>query len=294
MPSWRASSAVMAPPVNSSSLALRGPISQVWAWSSTPLMPMNRTGSENSALSAAMIRSHGQQSMSPAAMHLPCTAAMVGFGMLAPRLRVLEVVPGLPVVVALGAGELVLEVDASSRSPDMSWPAEKCLPLDWNTMTLTSLSASAARQARSSSASTLGLWALAASGRSRVMTPTVVVGFVLHVVELHGAYIFPVRNWAMPVAAGNDPVMPGAEVAGVGDDRDAGDRRGGVAAQEDERVGLLQRGGRLDAGLLAVVGAEPEPRLLVVLGERACRSGPGQMALMRMPRLSSGSASRAT
>ncbi len=67
-------------PVNSSSLALRGPSSQVWAWSSTPLMPMNSTGSENSALSAATIRSQGQHSISPAAMHLPCTAAIDGLG----------------------------------------------------------------------------------------------------------------------------------------------------------------------------------------------------------------------
>ena len=66
--------------MNSSSLALRGPNSQVWAWNSTPQMPMLSTGSENSALSAATIRSHGQHSISPAAMHLPCTAAIEGFG----------------------------------------------------------------------------------------------------------------------------------------------------------------------------------------------------------------------
>ena len=66
--------------MKSSSLALRGPNSHVWACSSTPLMPMNSTGSENSALSAATMRSHGQHNISPAAMHLPCTAAIDGFG----------------------------------------------------------------------------------------------------------------------------------------------------------------------------------------------------------------------
>jgi hypothetical protein len=43
-------------------------------------MPIITTGSENSALSAATIRSHGQHSISPAAMHLPCTAAIEGLG----------------------------------------------------------------------------------------------------------------------------------------------------------------------------------------------------------------------
>jgi hypothetical protein len=41
---------------------------------------MRTTGSENLALSAAMIRSHGQQSSNPPAMYSPCTAATEGFG----------------------------------------------------------------------------------------------------------------------------------------------------------------------------------------------------------------------
>ena len=46
------------------------------------------------------------------------------------------------------------------------------------------------------------------------------------------------------------------------------DRRRGIAAQEHERVRLLERGRGLDAHLGAVVGAEPEPHLLVGLRER--------------------------
>src|SRR4051812_29699890 len=66
----------------------------------------------------------------------------------------------------------------------------------------------------------------------------------------------------------------GTEVTGVGDDRDAGDPGGRIAAQEREWVGLLERGRRFDAGLLAVVRAEPEPHLLVGLGQRRVgRSG---------------------
>lgn len=80
IPVRSASSAVSARPVNRISFALRAPNSQVWPWYSTPLIPIRTTGSENSAFSAATIRSHGQHSISPAAMHLPCTAAIDGFG----------------------------------------------------------------------------------------------------------------------------------------------------------------------------------------------------------------------
>ena len=66
--------------MNSISLALRAPHSHVWPWYSTPPMPMLTTGSENLALSAATIRSHGQQSSRPPAMHTPWTAAIDGLG----------------------------------------------------------------------------------------------------------------------------------------------------------------------------------------------------------------------
>ena len=81
MPAASASVALIRRAVNSISLALRGPSSQVWPWYSTPPMPMRATGSENMALSAAIIRSQGQQSINPPAMHWPCTSAMVGLGM---------------------------------------------------------------------------------------------------------------------------------------------------------------------------------------------------------------------
>src|SRR4051812_40235766 len=52
----------------------------------------------------------------------------------------------------------------------MSWPAEKCLPLDLKTMTFTAGAKFACFQARSSSSRTLRLCALAASGRLSVIT----------------------------------------------------------------------------------------------------------------------------
>ncbi len=55
---------------------------------------------------------------------------------------------------------------------DMSWPAEKCFPFDFNTITFTRVSSSAARHAWSNSINTFWLCALAASGRFSVITPT--------------------------------------------------------------------------------------------------------------------------
>ena len=80
MPSRCASCASKRHAVKSSSLAFRAPNSQVWPWYSTPPMPMRSTGSLKCAFSAAMIRSHGQHSIMPAAMQAPCTAAIEGFG----------------------------------------------------------------------------------------------------------------------------------------------------------------------------------------------------------------------
>ena len=64
---------------------MRAPHSHVWPWYSTPPMPMLTTGSENVAFSAAMMRSHGQASSRPPAMHTPCTAAIDGLGTLRQR-----------------------------------------------------------------------------------------------------------------------------------------------------------------------------------------------------------------
>jgi hypothetical protein len=75
------------------------------------------------------------------------------------------------VVVPTASVEMPSGVSAESVD-DMSWPAEKCLPFDLSTMTLTPGSASACRQAQSSSVRTFMFWALAASGRFSVMTPT--------------------------------------------------------------------------------------------------------------------------
>ena len=54
----------------------------------------------------------------------------------------------------------------------MSWPAEKCFPLAFSTITFTPGSSSARCHAQSSSISTFWLCALAASGRFSVITPT--------------------------------------------------------------------------------------------------------------------------
>ena len=61
---------------------------------------------------------------------------------------------------------------------------------------------------------------------------------------------------------------PRGYVARVRDQRVTVDRRGGVAAQEHQGIGLLERSRRLDADLTAVVRPEPEPHLLVGLRER--------------------------
>ena len=85
MPSILASSAPIASPVKSSSLALRTPSSQGCAKYSTPFTPKATTGSEKVASSDATTRSHTQTSIRPPAIVRPCTEAMVGFGRLRQR-----------------------------------------------------------------------------------------------------------------------------------------------------------------------------------------------------------------
>jgi hypothetical protein len=128
---------------------------------------MCTTGSENSAFSAATIRSQGQQSMSPPAMHLPWTAAIDGLGTLRQR----RVYSRYLRASTLTIHSRVIFSGAHSRS-FRSCPAEKCLPLAFSTMTRTSSSAAARVQAASRSSSSAPVWALAASGRFSVMTAT--------------------------------------------------------------------------------------------------------------------------
>ena len=85
MPSRCASSAPIQSAVNRNSLALRTPSSQGWAKNSAPPTPIATVWSRNSASSTATIRSHGQISIRPPAITLPCTSAMVGLGMLRQR-----------------------------------------------------------------------------------------------------------------------------------------------------------------------------------------------------------------
>ena len=77
-PSRQASWASMVSPVRRNSLAFRMPSSHGSTSNSTPAPVRRRTGLENTASSAATMRSHIAASMSPAATQLPCTAAMVG------------------------------------------------------------------------------------------------------------------------------------------------------------------------------------------------------------------------
>ena len=55
------------------------------------------------------------------------------------------------------------------------------------------------------------------------------------------AHIRPRRKLTAGVAAGKVSVEPDGEVADVGDERDPADGGGRVAAQEHQRVGLLER-----------------------------------------------------
>ena len=71
--------------VNSISFALRTPSSHGWWKNSAPHTPIATVLSMNSASSAATMMSHGQISMSPPEIALPCTAAIVGFGTLRHR-----------------------------------------------------------------------------------------------------------------------------------------------------------------------------------------------------------------
>ena len=67
-----------------------------------------------------------------------------------------------------------------------------------------------------------------------------------------------------------------AHVAAVGDQDGAADGGRGVATEEDQRVGLLERRGRLRSQLAAVVGSEAQPRLRVGLGQGCRASAPGR------------------
>ena len=82
-------------------------------------------------------------------------------------------------VVGLPLAEVLAPV-----APLMSWPA-KCLPFGERTITLTWPSTSAARHAWSGSSGQRRSWALAASGRFRVMTAIRRHDLVLHVIQLH-------------------------------------------------------------------------------------------------------------
>ena len=127
---------------------------------------MRSTGLENCASSAATMRSHMHASISPAAAHAPCTAAIVSLGSRGSARSLSKYMTcswsSLPSGVAAHRGPL-------ARSPRRislrSWPAEKCLPSPASTTTRTSSSASARSNAASSSSISCEFCAFAASGR---------------------------------------------------------------------------------------------------------------------------------
>ncbi|MCY1247153.1 hypothetical protein D9M72_604550 [compost metagenome] len=85
MPRCCASCALIQSDMNNHSFALRLPSSQGCMKNSQPGAPNSSVGSRKRALSAATIRSQAQASISPPATQTPCTAAMVGLGMLRQR-----------------------------------------------------------------------------------------------------------------------------------------------------------------------------------------------------------------
>src|SRR3954452_24843597 len=110
MPSRCASSAFQLSAVNKNSLALRGPSSQGCTNHSTPQTPMVTTGSQNSASSLATIKSQAQASISPPAMHFPCTFGDGRFGQIAPA-------PGDLQVDLLLAGESAMGIGLGKTAP---------------------------------------------------------------------------------------------------------------------------------------------------------------------------------
>ena len=102
------------------------------------------------ASSAATIRSHMQASISPAATHLPCTAAMVGLRKSWMRRQRSTYMTCSWRNLPSGVARIATHSSAASSptSALRSWPALKCLPAPARTTTRTSSSASARSKAR--------------------------------------------------------------------------------------------------------------------------------------------------
>ena len=179
MPSAWASSASMASPVSSSSLALRGPNSHGWAKYSTPHMPRREpTTSAKRVSSAHTMRSHAHSSISDGGVDLAVGLADGDLAQVAPAAGVLEEVVPLLEHQALGAlagaavdrpGRVLVRARAVllHRRPSSPGRGRRRTsgPSPPRMTTRTSSSASARRKASLSSTSMPRFWALRASGR---------------------------------------------------------------------------------------------------------------------------------
>ena len=154
---------------NRNSFALRGPSSHGSTSSSTPTPDMRSTGFEKRASSAATIRSHMHASISPAAEHVPCTAAIVTLRKSRMRTSLSKYMVCSCASLPSGVSRIAAQCSSPASSSFRSWPAEKCLPSAASTTTRTSSSASARSNAASSSSISRLFCALAASGRASVI-----------------------------------------------------------------------------------------------------------------------------
>jgi hypothetical protein len=135
---------------------------------------MRSTGFWNTASSAATMRSHMHASISPAAMHEPCTAAIVGLRKSWMRRHRSKYMTRSWWYLPSGVSRMRRH-SSGSTSPTKalrSCPAEKCFPAAARMTTRTSSSASAREKAASSSSMRVVFWALATSGRFMVMVAT--------------------------------------------------------------------------------------------------------------------------
>ena len=110
------------------SLARRGPSSHGSISSSTPTPLMRATGLEKRASSAATMRSHIAASISPAALHTPCTAAIVIFGQSRIRTSLSQYMTCSCASLPSGVARIAAQCSSPARISLRSWPAEKCLP----------------------------------------------------------------------------------------------------------------------------------------------------------------------
>ena len=156
------------------SLALRAGISHGSTRISTAAPVMRSTGFRKAASSLATMMSVMQASITPAATHLPCTAAMVGLRKSRMRRQRSKYITFSWCHLPSGVSRICRHLSGSTSptSAFRSCPAEKCLPLAASTTTRTSSSASARSNAASISSIIWVSWALATCGRFMVMVAT--------------------------------------------------------------------------------------------------------------------------